>query len=633
MTEPPTPPPAATPAPTAAEAPVAAPAAAQAETQAEAQAEEKQGASVDVLATTQAEWAKCPACGVQNATEARFCERCGSELPHPEAATLMYAPRAGSGGTERAASGAATVVSAGGAPGQVPVLTHTLSGTNSDTLLQLVRRDLADDYDVDCEIGRGGMAIVYRAVERQLRRTVALKVLPPDLLLGPQVVERFKREAQMAAALDHPNIIPIYRVGETSSLIYLAMRYVEGLALDRMITGQGPLPLPVVILVLRAATAALAYAHAHGIVHRDVKGGNIVDREGRVIVTDFGVARAIDNASMTTTGSVIGTPYYMSPEQCAGKVVGPQSDQYSLGVVTFQMLVGAVPFQADTLAAIMHHHFFTPAPDVTKAREDVPPALAAVLSRALSKDPERRFASTNDMLAAVDAIPLSTTDRAKGEAMLRDLAQGTTLPTVRTSALPPLADTMTVVAAHDAFRRSADRIRRVRRRLGGIAALVLAAALVLWVTVRPTTRSRGTADTTAITRARAVVVPPPPSPVPPVAMGRPSTIRSRTVVPVAPAGTPILRRRMMPPVPDTTHAVAVQDTATGKLRVRAKPGDADIQVDGEIIGQGAIIDREVLAGPRHLHISAPGYVAFDTAIVIVAGETTRLNPITLKAEP
>src|SRR5581483_6148074 len=281
-------------------------------------------------------------------------------------------------------------------------------------LLELARRELAEDYDVDKEIGRGGMAVVYKAKERELRRTVALKVLPPGLALGASVVERFKREAQMAASLDHPNIIPIYRVGQTASMLYLAMRYVEGRPLDSVIAQQGALSVPAVIGVLRSAVAALTYAHEHGIVHRDIKGANIlIDTSGRVIVTDFGVARAVENASMTTTGSVIGTPYFMSPEACAGKVAGPQSDQYSLGVVVFQMLTGAVPFHADT-----------PAADITGVRKDVPPALVAVLKRMLMKDPAQRYGTTRELLVAVDAIPLTEAERTEGEGALRELATG-----------------------------------------------------------------------------------------------------------------------------------------------------------------------------------------------------------------
>ncbi len=558
-------------------------------------------------------------------------------MTNPDATTLVMAPheladaRATPRGSSRASdaprSSSGTAHSA-----EVPVLTRTLAGQASDALLQLVRRDLMEDYDVEREIGRGGMAIVYRGVERQLRRTVALKVLPPELLLGPAVVGRFEREAQMAAALDHPSIIPIYRVGRTASLAYLAMKYIEGRGLDRVIAEQGALPIPVVVMVLRAATSAVAYAHAHGIVHRDIKGGNIlIDRVGRVIVTDFGVARAIDNALMTTTGSVIGTPYFMSPEQCAGKVAAPQSDQYSLGVVGFQMLTGSLPFQADTLAAIMHHHFFTPAPDVTKAREDIPGELTAILTRVLSKDPDRRYPTTADMLAAVESIPLSDADRSAGEGMLRSLAGGTPVPTIRTSALPPLEDTMAVVAAHDAFRRSSARRRRVRRRVSGASVVVVALVLGLWLWRRPLAGavtapgalSHGPSGGEPGNATPQAVVVPAPVVRPPATSLPPG---STAVVPQAPA--PVAAQTAT--VPASTAQPAV-DTATGKLRVRAFPGDALIMIDNETIGQGAVVDRDVLAGERRLRIMAPGYVDFDTTIVVTAGTTTRLSAIELKA--
>src|ERR1700722_5629207 len=387
---------------------------------------------------------RCPSCDTVNTDDARFCERCGGALAGPTDAKLPL---------ERAS------------PPPPP----------EGPLLLLARRELIDDYEVEREVGRGGMAVVYRANERALHRPVALKVLPPELALGASVVDRFKREAQMAASLDHPNIIPVYRVGQSGSLLYLAMRFVEGRALDAIIATQGALPVPVVVLVLRAAATALTFAHEHGIVHRDIKGGNIlVDRDGRVIVTDFGVARAVESASMTVSGSMIGTPYFMSPEQCAGKVAGPQSDQYSLGVVVFQMLTGTVPFQAETLAAIMHHHFFTPVPDVSVARSDVPPELTALLGRILTKDPAHRYPTTRDMLAAVEGIPLSDADRRGGEAKRRGLANGAPGRAVAAAALPPLADTMTIVNERDAQRRSAEhRLRRRRWTIGGGTAGVL----------------------------------------------------------------------------------------------------------------------------------------------------------------
>jgi serine/threonine protein kinase len=471
--------------------------------------------------------------------------------------------------------------SPGGSGGRGPRRTPDGPDPESDALLQLARIELADDYDVEREVGRGGMGVVFRAIELQLRRPVALKVLPPELALGPSVVERFEREAQMAAALDHPNIIPIYRVGQTPSLLYLAMKHVEGRPLDSVIATQGALPVPVVLLIMRAVTSALSYAHEHGIVHRDVKGGNIlIDRDGRVIVTDFGVARAIENASMTATGSVIGTPYFMSPEQCAGKLALPQSDQYSLGVVAFQMLTGTVPFHADTLAAIMHHHFFTPVPDVSVARHDVPTELVAVLDRVLAKDPDRRFATTREMRIAIEAVPLSEADRLAGESMLRELAQGSSaVPVVRTEALPPLADTMSVVAAHDAFMRSADRVRKIRRHLGTAGVLMVAGVIALWGSFRPRHA-------------------------------------------VAPSASP-------PATPAATPAAAVSPSATGTLRVHVEPATATITLDGQPAGQGGALDTGVASGLRHLHITASGYVDLDTTVAVAAGQSVQLPAIAL----
>jgi hypothetical protein len=536
----------------------------------------------------------CPTCQTSNEPDARYCEQCGSELvPMTDAATVFFDP-SGPDGVALVSGGTAT----------------------DSALLELARRELAADYEVQHEVGRGGMAIVYRAIETRLRRPVALKVLPPELALGPTVVERFGREAQMAASLDHPNIIPIYRVGQSGALLFLAMRYVEGRALDSVIAGQRALPIPVVLLILRSAAAALTYAHENGIVHRDIKGGNIlIDTSGRVIVTDFGVARAIENASMTTTGSVIGTPYFMSPEQCAGNVAGPQSDQYSLGVVAFQMLTGTVPFHAETLAAIMHHHFFTPVPDVRAARDDVSPELAAVLDRMLQKDPAQRFATTREMMQAIEAIPLSDADRIAGETMLRELAQGGSVRQVRTSPLPPLADTMQIVAAHDALRKSVERTK-VRRRVAlGLAAVAGVLALV-W----------------AFTRT------PHPAPVAPVVATAPAPAPPAVVAVTSPpapheqrpkAAAPPKAESVAGPKPDSTAVPAV--VSTGKLRLRVVPSDATILVDGRELGRGVVVDSELPAGERKLEVSAAGYRTFDTTFTIQAGVTTYLPSVILKA--
>jgi predicted Ser/Thr protein kinase len=551
----------------------------------------------------------CPSCETPNAADARFCERCGAALAGPSETTQLIDPAE------------ASLVSSGD---PVPV-----DDAARQALLELARRELAEDYDVDKEIGRGGMAVVYKARERELRRTVALKLLPPGLALGASVVERFKREAQMAASLDHPNIIPIYRVGQTASMLYLAMRYVEGRALDSVIAQQGALTVPAVISVLRSAAAALAYAHEHGIVHRDIKGANIlIDTSGRVIVTDFGVARAVENASMTTTGSVIGTPYFMSPEACAGKVAGPQSDQYSLGVVVFQMLTGAVPFHADTLAAIMNHHMITPVPDITGVRKDVPVALVAVLKRMLMKDPAQRYGTTRELLVAVDAIPLTEAERAEGETVLRELAQGTSVQSVATQKLPPLADTMGIVAAHDALLRSTERARRSRRRR-----YIVAAATVIVLVLYMALRNR--AGAVPRSQAAAPATPAPQVTVPPVVVAQ-----TRATPPVtppvsekpAPSEAELRRQRAARRHADSIAAAAVAplDTTPGKLRIRVLPLDALLYVDGHEIGTGVVLDAPIPPGHRTLRVVGQGYQQFDTLLVVAPGQQINLGTITLK---
>ena len=351
----------------------------------------------------------------------------------------------------------------------------------ADGLLELARTRLAADYDVERELGRGGMAVVLRAVDRELQRPVALKVMPPQLALTPQSAERFKREARMTASLDHPNVIPIYRVGDADGLLYIAMKLVDGRAVDDIIRDQGALAVPAVIAILRGAAAGLAAAHERGIIHRDVKGGNIlVDADGRVLVTDFGIARAMEDASLTASGMIVGTPHYMSPEQCAGRPLGAQSDQYSLGAVAFQMLTGSVPFDAESLPGVMQHHFFTPPPDMNAMRAGIPRELAAVVRRAMEKKPEDRYATTRDMVDAIDAIPQTADERRQGEEMLRALAHGATLPRVQTSAAPTLT---TSAAAGDMRLSGLMRMARGSRGRGGWLVGALFGALVVMLLV------------------------------------------------------------------------------------------------------------------------------------------------------
>ena len=267
-----------------------------------------------------------------------------------------------------------------------------------------LREELGAAFSLERELGRGGMAVVFLATELDLGRKVAIKVLPPELTFGGGMVERFKREARTAATLDHPNIIPIYRVAPGGKLFWYAMKYLEGESLSDVIQREGRLDLDRAAAIIHQVADALDYAHEHGVIHRDVKPANIMlDARGRVTVTDFGIAKAVQNASMTGSGSMIGTPYYMSPEQCSGKKVTGQSDQYSLGVMAYQMLSGHLPFTGDSVFDIVKQHCMDPPPPLSELRPDLPQPLIAVVEHALAKNPADRFASENEFAKAFSA--------------------------------------------------------------------------------------------------------------------------------------------------------------------------------------------------------------------------------------
>jgi len=365
-----------------------------------------------------------------------FCRSCGTNLPDGAA----FCANCGDSVT---ATNPGAVATATSDPGRVSTTAMTPGVEGEDKLLEMTRAELGKDYRIEKELGRGGMAVVYRGVEIALERPVAIKVVPPDSANVGQAAERFKREAKLAASLDHPNIIPVYRVGQAGPLHFMAMKFVEGRAVDTIIEQQGALPLSVCVAILRYSAAGLAFAHERKIVHRDIKPANIlVDKDGRVMVSDFGIARALEEVSMTASGMMIGTPYYMSPEQCGGQKVSPQSDQYSLGIMGFQLLTGEVPFLADSMVGVIQHHYMTPVPDITAVRAEVPKELLDVIYCSLNKDPNDRFPTTKDMATALENIPLSDKDREEAEVILKQLSAGQSIPKVRTGTLPPLSLTI-----------------------------------------------------------------------------------------------------------------------------------------------------------------------------------------------
>ncbi len=281
---------------------------------------------------------------------------------------------------------------------------------------------LGDAYTIEGEIGRGGMGVVYRARDERLQRRVAIKVLPPELAFQQDIRERFTREAQTAARLSHPHIVPIHSVGEGQGLVYFVMGYVDGESVAARIRRRGNLPVEEARRIMIETADALSAAHSLSVIHRDIKPDNILleGTRGRVMVTDFGIAKALSatsGATLTGIGVAIGTPAFMSPEQAAGeRDIDGRSDLYSLGVVTYQMLTGALPFNAPSVAGILMKQITEPAPDLRTKRPDTPEDLALAVGRCLEKDPESRWSTADALRRALESRTTTAGPRGGGTA-------------------------------------------------------------------------------------------------------------------------------------------------------------------------------------------------------------------------
>jgi serine/threonine-protein kinase len=307
----------------------------------------------------------CSRCGTQNDDTSKFCRSCGLDLTTTPVSTARDQPET--------------------------------------TEFDLVRDQLKDEYEIVEELGRGGMAIVFKAREKQLERDVAIKVLPFSLAFDKEFVERFQREARTSAKLEHPGIIPIYRVGKSGRAIYFVMKFLRGKPLSNVLGARGTLPPAEIRQILVQVARALAYAHKSGIVHRDIKPDNIMfDEHGQAVVTDFGIAKAASGGKLTGTGMSIGTPHYMSPEQARAQPLDGRSDIYSLGVVAFQCLVGRVPFDGDDSFSIGYKHIMEEVPTPPLETYDQR-TLFEVVKRMMAKAPDDRFQTADDLVQALEA--------------------------------------------------------------------------------------------------------------------------------------------------------------------------------------------------------------------------------------
>jgi serine/threonine-protein kinase len=273
-----------------------------------------------------------------------------------------------------------------------------------DALFLAFQQAVIGRYSLEREIGRGGMGVVYLAREVRLDRLVAIKVLPPELAVNPELRDRFMREARTAARLSHPYIVPIHAVEEIDGFVFIVMAYVDGGTLAHRIAARGAVPPDEVTRIMREVAWALAYAHAQGVVHRDIKPANILLERGtgRALVADFGIARLTDSAAETSTGLVLGTPEYMSPEQAAAEELDGRSDLYALGVVAFLAVTGTLPLSAPTAQEVLTLHLMKQPPAVASLARGIPRPLAQAIDKCLRKEPDQRFATGEALADALE---------------------------------------------------------------------------------------------------------------------------------------------------------------------------------------------------------------------------------------
>jgi len=299
---------------------------------------------------------KCASCGAALGAGARFCAHCGRKV----SAEVQW----------------------------------------DSTVGEKLQSALGAGYSLLGELGRGGFAVVYSVREVKRNRYLAVKVMRPSLLSSSHLKERFRREAELASSLDHPNILPVLFSGKGEGLVYYAMPRVRGETLRQRLDRDGPRPVPEALRIFREVAAGLTHAHSRGVAHRDIKPANVLlDRSGKVGLVDFGIAKAlaVKGGTISVTGEVVGTPEYMSPEQGDGKGrIDTRCDIYGLGILGFEMLTGEVPFCGDSVYETLALHRTAPIPDVRHHRPEVPKAFAEAITRCLAKAPSDRWSSADE---------------------------------------------------------------------------------------------------------------------------------------------------------------------------------------------------------------------------------------------
>jgi len=476
------------------------------------------------------------------------------------------------------------------------------STSSSDVVQERLRRVLEGKYRIERLLGKGGMGAVFLAHDLTLERAVAIKVLPPDVAQDEQLVRRFQQEAKTAAKLDHPNIIPIYRVESEGGLNYFVMKYISGSSLEDVLEKHQPLSVPDIQRILWEAACALGHAPQRGVVHRDVKPANIMfDHDGRVMLTDFGISKALLAATgFTATGMIIGTPHYMAPEQGKGAPVDGRADQYSLGVVGYRMLTGELPFGGDSVHTIIYKHIYEEPPLVNTKRPGTPGSLSAAIARSLSKEPELRFPSMEDFATGVwpeqpVASPTKGRAASPSRSRLKTTADAPTEITGRPPPAPPPPPTAPMSGA---------KVRPARRSRAPvvIGLVVLAAGFGGYVLLRPERSGEQGA-------------------VPSVRPAAPSvdTVRIQDTVRVPVQATAQSNRRTERAKPrQATPAAEVR----GFLTIASDPF-GQVYIDGVDAGQTPVVEYPVTPGRHTIRIEHAGFKTVAEMVQVDGSNTVR----------
>jgi serine/threonine-protein kinase len=466
---------------------------------------------------------------------------------------------------------------------------------------------LASRYEVLRPLGKGGMGRVYKAYDRVLEETVAIKVLRSELTRDPEMARRFRSEIKLARKVSHANVCRIHDYGEDAGLLYISMEHIEGTNLKEFLS-ERPLSMAEAYDLVIQIARGLAAVHEHGIVHRDFKASNImVDKKGVVKLMDFGIAKdiAADTTGVTGSGQVIGTPEYMSPEQASGGKVDLRADIYSLGCVVFEVFTGDAPFRGDTPLQTLYKHIHDLPPFAAERARAIPESLQPALAKALAKDPNDRFANVAELM---DVLVAGRTALTPEEAALplRELAPRR-----------PPRPTTTLGAPPRRVSKSTQEPGGLRFVAGGVVATLAAVGLVLWLW---SARDTGvTLPSRTASPAPASPTPATPPPAPTIARPLPASPPPSTAATQAPAA-----RRQTPP---STQALDPQAQAPGldpgSLTLLVVP-ECEVTIDGASIGLVSLKEISLSAGPHVVRLLHPDYEPLQRKLTIRPGVAQKL---------